>query len=105
MPEVFESREYHKQVSSGKFDKNLLGVIQRKIQFLSNNPKHPSLHCEKLSGITSTLNGEELDVWSFKVNNKFRVSFMYRNNETEIILIDLSNHYDSRLKQKYSLQQ
>ena len=71
-----------------KFDKqfkNISSIIQKifikKLEYLLNNQKHPSLHIEKLN----------YNLCSFRINKNFRVIYKY-SNTNEIELIFIANH-------------
>ncbi len=58
----------------------------RKQKFiLENNPSHPGLGIELLEP-------NIMRIWSFRIDRKYRVLFIFRNSDT-IEIIDVNNHY------------
>jgi len=65
--------------------RNLLSQYEKQKTLFELNPRHPSLHTERLE--PSVFN-----ICSFRINKKFRALFAYQNNET-VEVIDINNHY------------
>jgi plasmid maintenance system killer protein len=102
--EIVEHEEYTKSKAAHCLDSKYGGIVQRKLRFLANNPRHPSLECHPFHANTK-LNGQDIKVWTFYVNNKgsgrLRICFVYTKNK-KILLIDFSNHYNHALKDNYA---
>lgn len=56
----------------------------KQIKLFQDNPRHPSLH-------TELLEPKSEDVYSFRIDRKYRVLFIVVNSEAEIV--DISDHY------------
>lgn len=59
--------------------------FQKQVFLFTQNPRHPSLHTEKLEP-------KEVGLYSFRVDKQFRSIFRIRNGEVEILKI--SKHYE-----------
>jgi len=67
-------------------DRYCLGEkYQKQKALFETNPKHPSLHREKL-------HPRELNLYSFRIDRKYRAIFGIKN-ETTIEIVHFSNHY------------
>jgi len=64
-----------------KIDQNIQLIFIKKLKLLLKDFKHPSLNSEKL----------KYNLYSFRINNNFRVIFKYLSNK-EIELIYISSH-------------
>lgn len=60
--------------------KKLQQEIKEKITLFESDPKHPFLR-------THTLKGALEGRWSFSVNYKYRIVFLYQSHETAVLLI------------------
>ena len=67
MPELIPSKKFISDLEKFKHQKALLKKIARTINFLEENPRHPSLRIER---ITNDPTG-----WSARVDRKYRISF------------------------------
>ncbi len=76
-------------------------LIARKLKFLAKNPRHQSLRCHQIDVVQ--VNSVSTPVWSFSVNMKYRVCFIY-GKENTIYLLQVSNHYSQKLKDRYILE-
>ena len=65
-------------------DHKLEKKFQKAKKLFEENPFHPSLN-------TELLEPKHLKIYSFRIDKKYRVIFIYKNNEVEIISI--TNHY------------
>lgn len=50
-----------------------------------NNPRHPSLHTERLEP-------KQLKLYSFRIDRKFRAVFIFIDTQT-IEIVDINDHY------------
>lgn len=64
---------------------NLGKKFIKQLGYFLTDATHPSLNTEKLK-ITS------IDVYSFRIDRKYRVIFTY-NSDDSIEIIDINNHY------------
>jgi addiction module RelE/StbE family toxin len=67
-----------------KLHPNLQEEAVEKVELFEQNPKHPSLKMHKLKGRLK-------DRWSFSVNYKTRIVFMYLTRD-EVVLLAVGNH-------------
>ena len=65
--------------------RNLREKFDKQISLFISNPKHPSLNVELLEP-------KELKVYSFRLDKKYRVIFLFKTPET-IEIVDINNHY------------
>ena len=66
-----------------------LGVKNRfnkALELFKDNPFHPSLNTELLVP-------KSMGIWSFRVNRKVRVLFIFRNDRKAIELLNITVHY------------
>jgi addiction module RelE/StbE family toxin len=67
--------------------KKLTLTIKKKAEIkekiFRKNPFHPSLKTHKLKGKLK-------DIWSFSVDNKYRIIFIFDNND--VIFLDIGGH-------------
>ncbi len=59
--------------------------FDKQIRFLKANLRHPGLEVELLEP-------KHLNFWSFRVDQKYRAIFIFRDSDT-IEIIDVNNHY------------
>jgi len=65
--------------------RNLQKKFEKQLAFFLDNPRHPSLHTERLEP-------KEFKLYSFRINKKYRVVFLFLSPEnTEIV--DINDHY------------
>lgn len=68
-------------------------IFNRKLDYLSTNPDHPSLNTKQLTVGLQTLKKLEVDkVWEFRINTSFRCVFYTRSSDKSIILALAGNH-------------
>ena len=65
--------------------KNLKKKFEKQKKLFKQNPFHPSLE-------TELLEPRKMRIWSFRINQKYRVIFIFRGKDT-IEIIDINNHY------------
>ena len=58
-------------------------MVLRKVAFLEENPRHPSLQSEMLNG--------QIDLYKSRVNKSIRMIWHYKDNKT-IELVDVGHH-------------
>ena len=73
-----EIREY---IKGRRLEKKFL----KQAEIFCRNPFHPGLH-------TELLEPRHLRIWSFRIDQKYRVIFIFRDKHT-IEVIDVNNHY------------
>ena len=65
--------------------RGLLNKFEKQINFFKKNPRHPSLHTERLQPLS-------LRLYSFRIDQKYRAIFILKTpNEAEIV--DINDHY------------
>lgn len=64
-------------------------VAQKKIEFLSMNPRHPSLQVHKVEGTKGNNNG---DVFETYITKKYRMTWEYGPSNQEITLRNIDNY-------------
>lgn len=62
----------------------LIKKFNKQTALLSNNPKHPSLN-------TELLEPKHMKIYSFRIDKKYRASFIIAGGEIEIF--DITDHY------------
>lgn len=65
--------------------RNIFKKTLKQIELISINPRHPSLHTERLEP-------KHLKLYSFRINKKFRAIFIFIS-KVEIEIIDINDHY------------
>ena len=75
--EVLLSREFRENFSS--LDKQIQKQADKQIIIFKNNPFYPSLHTEKLAP-------KSKEIWSFRIDKKYRVAFEYIDPNTVLFL-------------------
>lgn len=58
--------------------------VKKQFQLFLQNPTYPSLHTEKLAP-------KEKNIWSFRIDRKYRVIFTFHGENT-ILFLDLGPH-------------
>lgn len=66
---------------------NLAKKFNKQIALFTVNPRYPSLHTEKLEP-------KILNLYSFRIDRKYRAIFMLINPD-QIEIIDINDHYNS----------
>lgn len=64
---------------------NLSNKFTKQLSYFLADPTHPSLNTEKI-GI------RRLEAYSFRIDRKYRVIFIYNSDES-IEVVDINNHY------------
>ncbi|MEX2033438.1 MAG: type II toxin-antitoxin system RelE/ParE family toxin [Candidatus Colwellbacteria bacterium] len=59
--------------------------FEKQRDLFESNPFHPSLN-------TELLEPRRMRIWSFRVNRKYRVIFIFREKDT-VEIIDINDHY------------
>lgn len=65
--------------------RRLVRKFEKQISLFISNPKHPSLN-------TELLEPKEYKVYSFRIDRKYRVIFLFKTTET-IEIVDINDHY------------
>ena len=60
--------------------------FNKQINLFSENPRHPSLN-------TELLEPKEYGIYSFRIDQKYRVLFIFRDDKTAIEIINITSHY------------
>jgi len=66
--------------------RKLLIKFEKQKIFFEQNPFHPGLN-------TELLEPAEIKIWSFRIDRKFRVIFIFLNSTT-VEVVDVNNHYN-----------
>jgi len=81
--EVFITQEFQNRYG------NLPVLIKKKAekqeQLFKQNPFHPSLNTEKLSP-------KQKEIWSFRVDKKYRIFFRFYPNGKKVLLLTIGPH-------------
>lgn len=64
---------------------NLEKKFAKQLKLFEQNPRHPSLHTERLEP-------RHLQIYSFRIDKKYRAIFILVGDEAEII--DINPHYE-----------
>ena len=77
------SSSYYRSIKKFvKGSKKRAELVKKALGLFQNNPKHPSLHTEKLAGSEN---------WSIRINKSDRVFFMWLDKNS-VLLIDVGKH-------------
>jgi len=80
--EIFTTEDFEKDYSS--LPKEIQEKAKKQENFFKDNPFHPSLHTEKLVP-------ESKQIWSFRVDKKYRVVFKFLG-ENKTVFIAIGPH-------------
>ena len=80
--EILLSKEFRKSFSC--LDKQIQKRADKQIIIFKNNPFYPSLHTEKLIPKTK-------EVWSFRIDKKYRATFEFIDKNT-ILFLNIGPH-------------
>lgn len=64
---------------------NLKKKFDKQVKIFEQNPRHPSLN-------TEILEPKHLKIYSFRIDKKYRVIFIFTSSD-EIEIIDINDHY------------
>ncbi len=77
MIEIFVTQEFCQRYK--KLPKNIQKKAEAKERLFRKNPFHPSLHTEKLIP-------KKKEVWSFRIDKKYRIIFRFINHNKVLFL-------------------
>lgn len=80
--DVEYSRKFLK--SAQRLPKNILGRAEEKEVLFREQPFHPSLKTHKL-------HGKDKETWSFSVNARYRIKFLFLS-DTRVLFLDIGLH-------------
>jgi plasmid maintenance system killer protein len=105
MFEIIELDEYKESKGNCSISEQFEKIIRRKIEFLAQNPRHPSLECHEYH-MDCKVNGKEAKIWSFYVNRRqYRIDFVYAKGN-KIYLVNFSFHHQtSEPKSEYIIEE
>ena len=83
MPKVLP---LHPKVSKKALKLGVTGKLKKAVVLFESNPLHPSLN-------TELLEPKKLGIWSFRLDRKIRVIFIWRQDKEAIEIINLTIHY------------
>ncbi len=75
----------HKEIEEYLRKRNLSRKFAKQVSFAKENIFHPSLN-------TELLEPKQMNIWSFRVDKKYRAIFIFRSKKS-IEIIDVNNHY------------
>jgi len=75
----------HKDIEKYLATRGLQKKFEKQIALFQANIFHPGLN-------TELLEPREMKIWSFRIDRKYRVLFIFRDSET-IEIIEVTNHY------------
>lgn len=75
----------HRELERYITKKGLSKKYHKQKTFFEKDPFHPGLN-------TELLEPREMRIWSFRIDRKYRVLFIFHNKET-VEIIDINNHY------------
>lgn len=75
----------HLDLASYLRERELVKKFEKQKRFFERNPFHPSLH-------TELLEPKKMRVWSFRVDRKYRVLFIFRERD-RVEILDINDHY------------
>ena len=82
MIEVFVTEEFEKRYKD--LPKDIKNKAEKQEKLFGDNPFHPSLNTEKLSP-------KEKDIWSFRVDKKYRIIFQFKNRD-RVTFMTIGSH-------------
>lgn len=80
--EVFKTRKFEKEYD--KLPLHIQKRAEKQEKLFRSNPLHPSLHIEKLSP-------KWKDVWSFRIDKKYRIVFRFLD-EDKVLFLNAGPH-------------
>lgn len=91
---ILVHKKFEKIVTK-KLPSYLVKVLNKKIEYLKSNPKHPSLNTKSLnvSEVWCRQRGID-DAFEFRITMSFRCVFYVLHERKEIILMFVGNHDD-----------
>lgn len=91
---VLAHKKFEKIVRK-KLPSHLVKVLDRKIDYLKNNPRHPSLNTKPLHVAKDWCQQRGInEVFEFRITKSFRCIFYVIHEQREIILAFAGNHED-----------
>ena len=75
----------HREIVAYLQQRELAREYEKQKTFFERNPSHPDLE-------TELLEPRHLRIWSFRIDRKYRASFVFRDKNT-VEIIDVNNHY------------
>lgn len=91
---VLAHKKFAKTVKK-KLPPHLVKVLNRKIKYLKDNPRHPSLNTKPLSVSKNWCKQKGIDeIFEFRISKSFRCIFYVIHKDKEIILAFAGNHED-----------
>ncbi len=75
----------HQEILTYLHKRNLEKKFEKQVALFQKNPFYPGLG-------TELLEPKELRIWSFRVDRKYRVIFIFREKDA-VEILDVNNHY------------
>tara|TARA_Y100000310_G_scaffold338721_1_gene429238 strand:+ start:2134 stop:2406 length:273 start_codon:yes stop_codon:yes gene_type:complete len=82
MIEIFITKEFQKRYKD--LPQDIKKKARKQEKLFRNNPFYPSLHTEKLIP-------KEKDIWSFRIDKKYRIIFHFKSKD-EVIFMTVGDH-------------
>lgn len=79
---IIETARFRKSFAA--LDSRYKKKVKKQFQLFLKNPRYPSLNTEKLAP-------KENNIWSFRIDRKYRVIFTFQGADT-ILVLDLGPH-------------
>ncbi len=80
--EIFKTRKFDREYD--QLSLHIQRKAEKQEKLFRNNPLHPSLHTEKLSP-------KWKDVWSFRIDDSYRIIFKFLNKD-KILFLNVGPH-------------
>lgn len=64
----------------------LVNKFKKQLDLFSENPHHPSLN-------TELLKPKEYGIYSFRIDRKYRIIFIFRDDKKSVEIINITIHY------------
>ena len=91
-----------KKGTLGKDEKKLYKKLEKAMNFLSNDPKHPGLHSHEIEAISKRCG---VKVWQSYLENKTsgagRIYWVYGPEKNEITIVGLESHPENKKSAGY----
>lgn len=75
----------HSEIAEYLKKRNLSTKFEKQKRLFKENPFHPGFN-------TELIEPKVMKIWSFRIDQKYRALFIFRDGET-VEIIDVNNHY------------
>ena len=80
---------HHFLARTEKLSQNVYDQLQKQIELLEDNPRHPSLRTHVVKNAIGSMGGKVFEAY---VNKQYRITWEYGKRRSEIILRNVDNH-------------